>query len=185
MAEAEIVKSLREGNIKAFGEAFHQHYPGLIVTAIKLVMDTQVAVDMVQGVFLQIWERRDRLEIHGSFQAYLQQSVRNAGLNYLKQEKIRNQHHHNYTFRIAELYTTGLYAEPEEKIIEKELLDDMHLAIQSLPEKCRQVFELSRFSGKTNKEIASLLNLSVRTVETQIYLALKTLRKELDHHFTG
>ena len=183
-ADAEIIKSLREGNIEAFGIAFHEYYPMLIVTAIKLVLDTETAVDMVQGVFLNIWEKRKQLEIRNSFHAYLHRSVRNACLNFLKQEKVKDRHHQNYTYRIAELSVAGTSYGPEEKFNEKELLDDMQAALQKLPDKCRNIFGLSRLSGKTNKEIAMLLNLSVRTVETQIYLALKILKKELIHHLS-
>ena len=169
---------IKAGDLSAFEKLFNTHYPVLCVYAKKIVGDIDEARDIVQGVFVKVYERRDTLEINTSIKAYLYRSVYHACLNHLKHIKTHNHHHESlkYYLPLSEDHDAMIKAELEERIWE---------IIQNLPEQCRRIFEMNRFEGKKNREIAEILGISVRTVETQISKALKVLRKNLTGFFTA
>jgi RNA polymerase sigma-70 factor (ECF subfamily) len=147
---------------------FRTYYKPLVIYAYKIVRRQDVAEDMVQQVFLNVWERIEEMDIEKGITAYLYQGTRNRCLNHL---------------RSAYQSTTTLIDQPvgehlitSDKHLEaKELFQQIQAAILELPEKCREVFLLSREQGLTYKEIASTLNLSIKTVENQMGKALKHL----------
>ena len=163
---------IQAGNIPAFEKLFEDHYLGLCIYAKKIVGDMDDARDIVQDVFVTLYDRRHFIKINTSVQSYLYRAVHNACLNKLKKVKTHEVHHEylQYFLPLTEDQDPVTKVELEEKILE---------AIQNLPTKCRKIFEMNRFEGKKNKEIAEILGLSVRTVETQISNALKLLRDNL------
>lgn len=169
-----IVEGIKAGDESAYKKLFLKYYSQLVVFARKVVVDDDLSRELVQDVFVSFYEKRKELNIHTSLKAHLYQSVRNRCLNQLKHSQIRREHH-------ANIYLDKKDEEAfvEDKLQQTELEFKIHSIIKTLPEQCRKIFEKSRFEGVTNQEIADELNLSKRTVETQISKALKILRKNL------
>ena len=147
---------------------FRTYYKQLVVFAYKIVYRQDVAEDMVQQVFLNVWEHLEQMEIDKGILSYLYQSTRNRCLNHL------NSAHQSSTMHVEE-HSHEPIASAETGVETKELLRQIKAAIQELPEKCREVFLLSREQGLTYKEIAATLDISVKTVENQMGKALKHL----------
>lgn len=164
-------------DIKTFEMFFKTHYTPLVNYANTLLKNIDEAEDKVQHVFISIWEKRHSLEIHSSLRAFLYKSVHNHSLNALKHEKIKQ----NHAIHVQNNHET---IQAEKELEQKELQEKIRQSIQILPEKCRQIFEMSRFEDLKYKEIADRLELSVKTVENQMGKALKILRTELRDYIT-
>ncbi len=166
-----LAKELKSKEV--FEQIFRQFYAPLVVYACKYVTSIDIAREVVQDFFVRFYEKRDSLSIGISLKSYLYRSVYNCCINYLNQKNIQDRH----------LKTIELERDHEENMeaeintIELEYRIDK--IINGLPPKCRQIFKMNRLEGLRNEEIAKQLNLSKRTVETQISKALKILRKEL------
>lgn len=174
MDEKELLNRIYKGDQAAFEEIFISYYQALVVFATKLVSDMDLSRDIVQEVIVNFYEKRTQIQIHTSLKAHLYQSVRNRCLNHLKREQIVRNHH---SILIAD-------KKEAEKVFydtmeETELELKIHQVIQSLPKQCKNIFEMSRYQGKSNQDIAEDLSISKRTVETQISNALKKLRVKL------
>ncbi|MEN8204324.1 MAG: RNA polymerase sigma-70 factor [Bacteroidota bacterium] len=173
-SENHMVKRLRAGHEGTYAQLFHEYYRPLTVFANKYVNDLDSARELVQDLFVSMYENRKSLLISTSLKSYLYQSVRNRCLNHLKRIKVGRQH----------LEQIGKYMNSheslEELILENELENRIFQIISRLSPKCREVFTLSRVHGLKNQEIAVRLELSIRTVETHISNALKILRTKLE-----
>lgn len=134
-------------------------------------MDLDTAQDITQDVFVKIYEKRQLLEIHTSLKAYLYTAVRNNCFDHLKIHKIHQRHKDQ-----IKQESSDLVIEDDDTVDQIELQDKIYKAIQTLPEQNQKIFKLSRFEAKTNQEIAELLNISKRTVETHISNALKKIK---------
>lgn len=159
----------------AFENLFKTHFKGLYAYAFTVVKDGTIAEEIVQGVFLRLWENRSNLVIHTSLKAFLYRSVYNESLNYHKHQKVRDafQTHHLYVQR------DEMEDDSSQEVQLKELEDHLQTALNKLPEGCRTVFHMSRFEELKYREIAEKLNISIKTVENQMSKALKILRVEL------
>jgi len=174
ITEVELLEGIEKGSEAAFQELFVRYYAQLVVFARKVVIDDDLARELVQDVIVNFYEKRKEIKIHSSLKAHLYQSVRNRCLNQIKHSQIRRDHHANiYISKKSE------EAYVDDKLEETELEQKIYAIIQTLPAQCKRIFELSRFDGITNQEIADQLKLSKRTVETQISKALKVLRNNL------
>ncbi len=176
--EKHCLARLRQGDESALRSIFDQNYQMLLGEAFKITADRAVSKDVAQDVFLELWKRRETLNIQISLEAYLRRAVRNRALNFLKTQK-------KYLFDDFEIWENETNHEPaaSEKFQEnQELVEALHAAISDLPEKCRVVFTLSRFDDLSHKEIAARLDISVKTIENQITKALRTLREKLCEH---
>lgn len=167
-----IVPAIREGNEAAFGQLFHFYYAPLCRYATGIVLEPEEAEEIVQQVFLRIWERRAELNITVSFKAYLYRSVHNASLNH-KQRRKNNVRFDDAPLRVV--HAAEASHEMDVKMLEKEI----GKALNVLPEQCRKIFELSRFEELKYREIAELLDISVKTVENQMGKALRIMRERL------
>ena len=172
--DRQILEGLRSGREDAFRQLFEMYYQNLFIFAGKYLNDPEAARDTVQDFFLNLYETRASLHIHSSVKSYLYSSVRNRCLNRLKYERMRVRHR-DEVLQEEIIRDPG----PEEKMKETELEAMIHTIVTGLPEQCRRIYIMSRVDGAKNMEIASELNLSVRTVETQISKALKVLREKL------
>nr|WP_321450592.1 RNA polymerase sigma-70 factor [uncultured Carboxylicivirga sp.] len=169
-----IIEGIKRGDESAYKSLFLKYYAQLVVFARKVVIDDDLARELVQDVFVNFYEKRNEINIHTSLKAHLYQSVRNRCLNQIKHNKIRREHHANI---FAEKKDEEAYV--EDKLQETELEHRIYSVVQTLPDQCKRIFEMSRFEGVPNQEIADQLGLSKRTIETQISKALKVLRKQL------
>lgn len=159
----------------AFESLFKTHFKALYSYAYTIVKDETIAEEIVQSVFLKLWERRSKLTIHTSIKAFLYRSVYNDSLNYHKHQKVR------FSFQQHQLYVQGNKMEDDSsnRVQMKELEYQLQLALNKLPEACRTIFQMSRFEELKYREIAERLNISIKTVENQMGKALKVLRMEL------
>lgn len=170
---SDLLERLRQGDTSAFDAIFRTWYGPLVGTAERMLRDRAVAEELVQDVMLELWRRRETLTPEGSPQAYLFQATRNRVLNHLRHLKIEQR---------SEPEVTSEASSPpraDAAVAEEELDVAVHRAVQSLPDRCREVFELSRVHGLKYSEIARQLGISVKTVEAQMGKALRTLREQL------
>ncbi|MDR1864323.1 MAG: RNA polymerase sigma-70 factor [Bacteroidales bacterium] len=164
---------LRQGNAAGLRALFDRYYTALCMYVHTLTGNTALSEDVVQGIFIYLWENRRAIHLTTSVRAYLYGAAKNKALNSL---------------RIAGRFTslspdmdTSVY---EDLSVEtEELYRLIEEAVQSLPEKCREIFRLSRDEELTYKKIAEIKNISPKTVETQIHLAIKRLRCYLSEKY--
>jgi RNA polymerase sigma-70 factor (family 1) len=167
-----------QGDSQAFEILFKLHYTKLTLFANRFTNDLAAAEEIVSDVFTLLWEKGHEITIITSLRSYLFTTVKNRSLNYLKHQKIENLYV-NYLEKNNLL--NEMMCAVENGYEEKELETQIKQAISTLPEKCREVFVMSRFSDMRYKEIASQLNISPKTVERHMGIALEKLRKILKH----
>ena len=163
--------------LKLFRSLYISHAPKLIFYACKYV-DYDTAEDLVQDVFLRVWQKELFLTGEEGLRTYLFRAVQNACLDFLKHQEVED----NYIAAV----TTQLKLEELDRdtldstlFAEDNRLLSVYREINRLPEKCREVFTLAYLGEKKTHEIASLLDISPRTVEAQLYKALKIIRNAL------
>ena len=174
-----LVKQVQDGNKAAFEKLFHEHYSMLCRFGMKWLDDPDQVEEIVQDVFVRFWEKREVHEITGSFRSYLFSSVRNACLNRIKHEKVKREHSAHVLAMAPVEITTA-----DHGIRTSELKEAIDAAVNDLPERCMEVFRLSREEGKKYSEIAQELDISIKTVENQMGKALKILRSRLSEFLT-
>ena len=169
----DLIERLRRGDEAAFDAIFRAWYPSLVRAAESLVRSRAVAEEVVQDVMLELWKRRENIATDSSPQAYLFQSTRNRSLNYLRHQRVE---------RDAEPQLSrdeGVESTAHSLVVEDEIHVAMKRAVDRLPVRCREVFELSRTHQLKYSEIAEVLGISIKTVEAQMGKALRILREEL------
>jgi RNA polymerase sigma-70 factor (ECF subfamily) len=171
--DKELYFKLRDGDERAFQFLFRKYYPAMCSFARQILNDSELAEEIVQDMFVKIWEKRETLNIETSVKHYFFRSVRNHCLNQLQHEKIKKQ----YASKVMESAQQEI--DPGQYYVEVDLIQRIERSIDSLPPKRQEIFRLSREQGLKYKEIAETLNISVKTVEAQMGLALKYLRDEL------
>lgn len=155
----------------SFETLFKLHFKALHAYAITILRDEEDAEEIVQQVFLKLWEKRHSLSIEISVKAYLYKAVYHHCLNHLRDFNTRLKHQGEVQ------RMTDLHDQPASAGIEmNELQQRLNKAMNELPEQCRTIFQLSRFENLKYREIAVQLGLSVKTVENQMGKALKTMR---------
>lgn len=171
---------------KEYKEIFELYYVPLCYYARKFGLDHYESEEVVQQVFLKIWERRKKLLLEKSIQSYLYQSVKNEGINYLKQKKAFAKNKEEYTLKIKESEFFSMISEEDgtSAILARELEQKVNDAIEKLPEKCKEIFLLSRKEYLTMKDIADKLDISVNTVQKQISIAIFKLKDMLKGYIT-
>ncbi len=181
MELATIISQIRKGDRTAFDELCRRYY-AMLVSYARLFLKDDWAEDVVQDVFYNVWQHRERLDEANSLYKYLMKSVYNRSINYLDKMHRADDYRSYYQERIAGV--GSFYYSPDNSPIIRKLYSDdlrqsLNAAIESLPPKCREVFRLSYIEDKTNREISDLLGISQSTVENHMYTALKQLRNKL------
>ena len=158
----------------AFEKVFKTYFKNLHAYACTIIKEEAASEEIVQQVFVKLWERSESLNVSGSVAAYLYRSVYNESLNYLKHQKVRSvyQHHIEHSMK-------NVNEQAGKNLSLKELEGRLAQALNELPEQCRTIFQLSRFEELRYKEIADCLGISIKTVENQMGKALKLLRVKL------
>lgn len=168
----DLVDIIAEGQVKAFTHFYTLFFQKLLLESDKYVKDVSVAEELVQDVFLKVWENPGNLEDVRSVKSYLYKSVINSSINYINRQKNIEQHHQKIAADFSEEYLMELDEENELVVL-------LRVEIEKLPPQCKKVFKLNRFDKLKYKEIAELLDISERTVENHIANALKVLREAL------
>ena len=174
LSDLELFALVKHENIDAFEVMYKRYWPELLDSAYKRLQSRQKAEDIVQEIFISLYNKRALLELTVSVKAYLSQALKFKVLNEYRAEGVRNMYV-KHTF-----FSDHSKIDFANELEIKELHSKIDATLACLPQKCRQVFSLSRKENMTNKEIAMELNISVSTVEKHIGKALKTLRTTLD-----
>lgn len=169
-----LINRLKKGEEAAYELLFKEYYQLLTVFANKYLNDIENAKEIVQDLFVHLYEKRDHLDINSSLKSYLFRSTHNRCINYINAQKIRNK----YADHVKQI-DTGKENSLENEVNKTELEHALYKAIDDLPPKCQIIFKMNRFEGLSNSEIANKLSLSKRTIETQISKALKILRVKM------
>ena len=173
-SERQLQERIRAGDESAFDTVFRSHYADLVRMAESVVRERALAEEVAQEVMLELWRRRESLHVEQTFRAYLVRSTRNRALNHVRHQRVVE--------REAAIAAINLQSSPsaEDEMLGSELEQAVRAAIDGLPEKIREVFQLSRDHGLKYTEIAGTLEISVKTVEKRMGQALAQLRERLE-----
>src|ERR1700744_1879749 len=174
ISDHELISLFQEGNEDAYIEIYNRYKWLLHAHAYKKLGDRDAANDIVQDLFTSLWLKRHDVFISTTLSAYLYTAVRNRVLNIIEHKAVESKH-------IDSLleFANGYVAATDHLVREKQLMEIIEKEIADLPPKMREVFELSRKSHLSHREIAEQLNVSEETVKKQVKNALKILRIRL------
>lgn len=178
-SDKDLLERIQQDDKKALEILFKTYYSPLCRFAKTILKNSEQAEDVVQEVFLKIWDKRNSIAPNPSFKAYLYMAVRNHSLNLLKINERKY-----WLDDDLENYEILSNNEVQAQLEAKELSHKINEVIESLPEKCKLTFKLSRFENLSYKEIAEAMGLSVKTVENQMGKALALLRKEVSPYLS-
>ena len=170
---SDLILYLKKGNVNAYAYLVDSYNHRLCLYANSLMNDVPISEDIVQNVFIKVWEKRDNLKADFSIKSYLYKSVYNACINEYKRNQSVTILEKKY---IEEL--DRILEDKDEDALEK-LIGLVKEAIQELPPKCKEIFLLSKKEGLTNIEISEYLNISKNTIERQINIAFSKIRKNI------
>lgn len=167
-----IFEQVRNGDLSAYEQIFNANYAPLARYATSIVRDQTMGEEIAQEVLMYIWEKRKQINLSSSLKAYLFSSVKNKCINYIKLElpKLQSTTDLDQISSYSSVMTTD-----DSELMKRKI----QYAIDQLPEKCKNIFVLSRYGGLTYSEIAEDLEISVKTVENQVSIALKKLKETL------
>ena len=171
-AFADWSRRLAVSDRRAYGELFAATHPVLLRFAWRFTKDREVSRDVVQDAFLKLWQVRNSLDPNRSLRALLYTIVRNLALNAVRD-------HRHTDELLPDTIRDEDTASPDDRMESQFLEKRLHEYIRELPERRREAFTLSRFEGLTHVEIAQIMNLTPRTVNTHITLAMRDLRKRM------
>ena len=179
--ERALQERIRAGDEDAFDTVFRDNYAHLVRMAESIIRERALAEEIAQDVMLELWRRRESIEVEQSFRAYLLRSTRNRALNHVRHQRIVMRE-----ATIAAAVAESARAQSaEDEMLGTELERAVRQAIASLPERTREVFQLSRDRGLKYAEIALFLDVSVKTVEKRMGQALAELRDRLAQWMPG
>lgn len=175
-----LALKIKHGDEQAFELLYRKFYARLCAFSNKFLNDPEIAREVVQEVFIKIWENREDIDPDDSLKSYLFKIAQNMSLNILRKRKTESGY--------AEIYRLVYIEKSEPSVLEslmtKELEENILKSISRLPLQCRKIFELSRTEGLKYKEIAETLDISIKTVETQMSKAFRSLRTELSDYIS-
>lgn len=175
-----LVQQLKEGDDAAFEKIYNKTYPVLFSYVLNFLENRLFVEDVLEEIFLNLWEKRENLHIDVSIKSYLFKSAKNACLDFVRKKNVRD----SYRTKIEKKYniekSLELFNPNETTVFENnEIKSTLQNAINNLPRKCRRVFRLSRHFKYKNKEIARLLRISESTVEMHMRTAITKLKEAL------
>jgi RNA polymerase sigma-70 factor (ECF subfamily) len=173
-----LVREIKLGDEKAFQLIYENYCRQLIRFAASYLPDISDAEEIVQNVFVELWEKREQLDPEHFVKNYLYKVTVNKAYNHLKRKVVERKY-----LQCLDVLEASTVNEAEKKIYREELAGAINQLLSQLPEQQRNIFHLSRWEGLSNKEIAERLQISVRTVENQVYRAVKYIRENIkpDH----
>lgn len=160
---------------REFEELFRNYFTPLMAFSRRILGDEEDAREVVHQVFINLWEKRSELDLSTSLKSYLFTSVNNRSLNVIRDRR---------KFSSEEVPERAGEWDVSTQLEAMELEEKIRAAIDTLPERCREIFELNRFEGLKYSEIATQLDISVKTVENQMTKALKLLREQLGKYLS-
>ena len=177
LKEQQQLRKIRKGDLDSFEHLFHQYYPGLCGYAESLLGKPEIAEEIVQDVFYNIWKNRETLRITKNLQSYLYRSAYNNSMMYLR--KMRRE----FFFRDGIATDQAVDSpDPSQALQLNEVSELIARTLEGLPERTREIFYLNRQEGLKYREIADRLAISVKTVEANMGKALKALRTSMEKY---
>ncbi|MBR8535899.1 RNA polymerase sigma-70 factor [Carboxylicivirga sediminis] len=182
-----LFELIRKGDVNAFEHFYRNSYMRLFNYVSLFVKDEDDVKDIVQDSFINIWNNRCELRLEKSIESFVFKSIRNRCINYLRDKEIHNRHLNCIAKEIKDVQFlsendfNGFEEEPIEYLIQRELKE----ACEQLSPKCREVFEMCKFEGRLQKEVAEELNISVKAIERHISNAKKHIRIHIESKYPG
>jgi RNA polymerase sigma-70 factor (family 1) len=170
--DQELVALLRLGEDAALSELYRRYWQPLYISVNNILKDRQPSEDIIQEIFIKLWDKRETIEIQISMKAYLFASCRYEVFRLIRSQKVSVDIFDDLQERLQEPSAYG-------SLEHKELIQQINSIVEQLPEKCKEVYKLSREENLSHKEIAERLNISTKTVENHITRALTQLRSSL------
>ena len=177
-SDSEIWDNIKASDQRALKMLFERYFTVLVRYASRITANTNVAEELVEDVFIYIWEKRNSIQIQSGIKPYLYTAARNASFNFLKSRLAKA--NKSLTFENNE---NDIINNESEQIQYNELKRAVTKAIERLPDACKTIFVLSRNIKLSNQEIANELNISIKTVEGQMTIALRKIRAYLQEHW--
>lgn len=180
-SDEQLFSKVKKGDNGAFTALYERFFPILLIHALHKLQNSQDAKDIVQETFLALYQKKDGIDIQKNFSGYIYQVLKNKILNFISKQNVRA----NYQEQIEQesVFDVSEQNDVDSYVFENELKKQIEEGIDLLPEKMRQVFEMSRFEQLSHKEIANQLNISDKTVKRQIVNALKIIRSKIHLFF--
>ena len=179
LKELLLITQIKKGDIKAFEQLFRLYYSSLCWYATSIVGNRETAEEIIEELFYTIWKEKERLNIFRSVKSYLYTATWNGCLQYHRQRK-----KYEEMQKKMQQTTPTCTSSPEEEAEFEELQKVIDKCLNQMPERCRHIFLLHRDEGLKYTEIATRLDISVKTVEANISKALALLRKEIETYYT-
>jgi len=170
--ETELAQLIQKGDETAFKTAFELYYAGLLSYGKHLVQNNDVSRDLVQEVFMRLWEKREKISVHSSLKAYLFSAINNRALNHIRHEKIKRAFQEQHI-------STWIYGEYSQSEVNPFLNSAIERAINALPKKAYQSFTLTQIDGLSIREAAQKMGVAEKTIENQLARSRKILRQKL------
>jgi RNA polymerase sigma-70 factor (family 1) len=176
-----LFQKVKENDEDAYEYLFHAFYEKLCTYAYSIVKDKTISEEVVQEVFIKLWEEKEVIQIQLSVSAYFYRAVHNRCQNYIAHNKIKQ----NYIAEAQQIYEQSLIfaplsnSYPIANLLSQEIENEINMSINALPEQCRQVFLLCRFEDLSYAEASEKLGVSINTVKTQLQRAVIKLRSDL------
>ena len=167
-----LLQQLKESDEQALTLLYKAHWQPLFLSAYHLLKDKKTCEDIVQEIFLQLWLRRQSIDVRESLTTYLSTAVRYQVFHHIRKTAKKG----NFT----ETLVLPLAVGPDEEFFRKDLHRQVDKVVEELPERCRLIYRLSREEQLSHKEIAHRLNISIKTVENQLTIALRRVRQYLE-----
>ena len=172
-----VMSALRQDSKEAFSLLFQTYYTDLVLFCGNFVKDKDSCEDIVQSIFLKLWNDRKHIQIEISLKSYLLKAVRNSCLDEFRHIEIVRQYETEYGSSVLDNYDTENY------ILYSDLYAHLSRALEQIPDLYKEAFVLNRFEGLKYREIAEKLNVSERTIEVRVSKTLDLLRKQLKDFF--
>ena len=173
-----LLKKVKDSDKSAFKELFFSYHDTLFRFVLYKIQDDDIAEDITQETFLRVWNTRHKLKPNKAFFSLIAKISTNLCYDHFRHAEVRQRH--ESLIPVEQNKNTN---KPEEEILGSSLENEIQKIVEhDLPEKCRQVFILSRVENLSNNEISKKLGISIRTVENQVYRAIKILRKKLKNY---
>jgi RNA polymerase sigma-70 factor (family 1) len=168
--DEELLLLLKQNGTAAFEEIYNRYWDKLFDSAYKRLHQTELCEEMVQDIFTKLWQNRNNITISTGLSNYLYTSIKYNVINHYRKQVLLENHN-----RLSSVISDKDNS-TEESIFLNDLINQINIVVDQLPAKCKSVYQLSRIEHKSNKEIASILNISEKTVEGHLTKALNQLR---------
>ncbi len=173
----ELQIKIADGDLRAFRLLFDSLFLKLSKFSFSFVLSKEISVEIVDELFVQLWLKKEEINNINDIKVYLYTATKNASLNYLtkRARTITMEPYENVQVQISD------DSSPEQILITKELQNKISSAVNSLPPRCKLIFKLIREDGLKYKEVAEILNLSIKTVDNQMIIAVSKIRESIQN----